>query len=324
MTLVTDEPAMGAPPPDPTGPEDAHSIRRRAEQLRARADGTRRTLELQAEAMRKKHASVRVAFQAYDRDRRNAGSLLAGGMAYRLFIWLVPASLVVASTFGLVADLFSKTPEDLAKTTGLAAALASTVARAAADTGSAAIVLLVFGLWALLWSGKSVVKALRLLAGVAWQLKPARLTHSLRAAAAFSGIMLGLLALPALLRPFYAGGFLLDLVVWIVTPILVMPLFVWVFLWLPHPDGLRWTSVLPGAALLAIGLQLMRIATSVYFAGRLERVDDLYGSIGLATVFMVWLFLIGRLVVAAMALNAERWRATRAVEGDSSGGDEGP
>jgi uncharacterized BrkB/YihY/UPF0761 family membrane protein len=52
----------------------------------------------------------------------------------------------------------------------------------------------------------------------------------------------------------------------------------------------------------------------VYFAARLERVADLYGAIGLATVFMVWLFLIGRLVVAAMALNAERWRTSAAAD----------
>jgi uncharacterized BrkB/YihY/UPF0761 family membrane protein len=57
----------------------------------------------------------------------------------------------------------------------------------------------------------------------------------------------------------------------------------------------------------------MRVATSVYFAGRLERVSDLYGAIGLATVFMVWLYLVGRLVVAGTALNAERWRASTMV-----------
>jgi hypothetical protein len=31
-------------------------------------------------------------------------------------------------------------------------------------------------------------------------------------------------------------------------------------------------------------------------------------------VFMVWLFLVGRLVVVATALNAERWRSRSAVE----------
>ena len=313
MSPVTDEPET-ASPPGQEGPGEPRSIRRRAEQLRTRADDTRRTVEHQAEALREKHTSVRIAFAAYDRDRRSAGSLLAGGLAYRLFIWLVPAALVVASIVGLVADLASKDTEEVAKTVGLAAVLTTTVARAAEETGSASIVVLLIGLWALLWSGKSAVKALRLLAGVAWQINPGRLTHSLRASSAFSGIMVGLLASPVLLRPLYAGRFIIDLVVWIATPIVIAPLFVWVFAWLPHPDGLRWTTFLPGAALLAIGLQLMRIVTSVYFTGRLERVDDLYGAIGLATVFMVWLFLVGRLVVVATALNAERWRSRSAVE----------
>jgi uncharacterized BrkB/YihY/UPF0761 family membrane protein len=314
MSPVTEGPERGISPPGPDGPGDEASIRERAEQLRTRADETLRTVEQRAEAMRRKHASVRIAFRAYERDRRSAGSLLAGGLAYRLFIWLVPAAFVLVSTVGLIADLSPSDPEDVAKTLGLAAVLAATVARAAEDAGGASIALLLVGVWALVWSGRSVVKAARLLAGVAWQIEPGRLTHSLRASAAFSGIMLGILALPLLLQPLYGGAFVLDLIVWVATPIAVTPLFVWVFTWLPHPDGLRWIAFVPGAALLAIGLQLMRIVTSVYLVARLERVTDLYGAIGLATVFMVWLFLSGRLVVAAMALNAERWRATRAIE----------
>jgi uncharacterized BrkB/YihY/UPF0761 family membrane protein len=314
MSPVTEGPERGDSPPGLDGPGDPDSIRKRAERIRTRADETRRTVEQRAEAMRRKHVSVRIAFRAYDRDRRSAGSLLAGGLAYRLFIWLVPAALVLASLVGLIADLSPDNPEDVAKTVGLPAALAATVARAAEDAGGASIALLLGGLWALAWSGRAVVKAARLLAGVAWQIEPGRLTHSLRASAAFSGIMFGLLASPLLLRPLYGGAFVVDLIVWIATPIAITPLFVWIFLWLPHPDGLRWIAFIPGAALLAFGLQLMRIATSTYFAARLERVTDLYGAIGLATVFMVWLFLIGRLIVAAMALNAERWRAARAVQ----------
>ncbi len=144
------------------------------------------------------------------------------------------------------------------------------------------------------------------------------MTHSVRVSAAYSGIMLGFLALPILLRPLYSGPFLADLVVWILTPVALTPFFVWALAWLPHPEGLRWSAFLPGAAFDAVGLQLLRIATSVYFAGRLERVDDLYGAIGIATVFMVWLFVIGRLVVAAMALNAELWHSRQPVGGDAS------
>ena len=34
-----------------------------------------------------------------------------------------------------------------------------------------------------------------------------------------------------------------------------------------------------------------RVVTIVYFAGKLDRVDDLYGALGVASVFLAWLFI---------------------------------
>jgi len=302
------------PTPTPEGDERSRSLRERREALRTRSDETRRTLEHEADVLRARHRGVQLAFEAYERDRGHAGALLAGGLAYRLFLWLVPMALVVASAIGLIADLSSRTTDEVAGSAGLPAALTIAIADAGEDAGRGSIVLLVIGLWAVFWAGKAVVKALRLLAGVAWQIRPGPLSHSVRVSAAYSGIMLGFLALPVLLQPLYSGPFVTDLVVWVATPIAVTPVLVWVLAWLPHPDGLRWIAFLPGAALVAVGLQLLRIATSLYFVGRLDRVDDLYGAIGIATVFMVWLFVIGRLVVAATAVNAEVWRSRQPME----------
>ena len=36
---------------------------------------------------------VRVAFQSYERDKRFAGGVLAGGLSYRLFLFLLPFAL---------------------------------------------------------------------------------------------------------------------------------------------------------------------------------------------------------------------------------------
>ena len=38
--------------------------------------------------------SVAVPFRAIDRNRRVAAGVLAGGIAYRLFLWLLPFGLV--------------------------------------------------------------------------------------------------------------------------------------------------------------------------------------------------------------------------------------
>ena len=67
----------------------------------------------------------------------------------------------------------------------------------------------------------------------------------------------------------------------------------------------RWSR----GVLFAVGIDAIRLFTEVYLAGRLGRVDDLYGSIGFATVFMLWLYVVSRIVVATFGLNAARWRA---------------
>jgi len=54
-------------------------------------------------------------------------------------------------------------------------------------------------------------------------------------------------------------------------------------------------------------VQLLALATTVYFADRLDRVDDLYGSLGIATVILGWLFLIARLAIWGIGLNVAIW-----------------
>lgn len=287
------------------------AARQRRADLVARARGAAETVQGHAELLRQRRVSARVAFEAYEHDRRLAGGLLAGGLAYRLFLWLLPLALVAVTIVGVVADLSSSSPESVAHQSGLSAALAITIARAANDTGRGAAPLLLLGLWALIWAGKSVVKALRLVAFLAWQIPPRALAHGIRASLAFSCVAAGLLFSPTLLRPLYRGPFILDLLVWVLSTVALILLFAWVLGRLPHPNEVDGLALIPGAVLLALGFQAVRIATSVYLAGRLERLTDLYGALGIALVLMVWLFLAGRLVVAAMTLNAARHRAGR-------------
>jgi uncharacterized BrkB/YihY/UPF0761 family membrane protein len=284
-------------------------IRARTAELAARAQTARRAAEERAEDLRRRHATVRLAFDAYEHDRRRAGALLAGGLAYRLFLWLLPFSLVLASTVGLVADLTSRSPQEIADRAGLATALAASIGQAAGQTGRGAIPLLFLGLALMIWAGKSVVKALCLVSAVAWQIRPSPIAHGFRVSMAFAGIATLLIAVPVALRPLYGGPLSVDAIVWLLSACALAPMLAWLLAWLPRPDGIAWTALLPGGVLLAFGLQLLRIVTAIYFIGRIERVDELYGALGIASVLMVWLFVIGRLLVAAMALNAERSRA---------------
>ena len=66
---------------------------------------------------------------------------------------------------------------------------------------------------------------------------------------------------------------------------------------LPRADA-PWTSVVPGAVLTGVGMRLLGLGVSTYFAYRLDHSNDLYGALGLAVVMMLFLFLVARLFVA--------------------------
>jgi uncharacterized BrkB/YihY/UPF0761 family membrane protein len=316
-----------SPPAEPSGPDGTaakRTLRERTGELRTRAEAARRALGTRAGDLQERHETVRVAFAAYDRDRRQAGGLLAGGLAFRLFLWLLPTSLLVVSVIRLVSDASSRSPQEVAETTGFGAALAAAVAEGARASGSSAAWLAILGLVLMLWAGVGLVKALRLLAGVAWQIRPTPLRHTVRTSAIAAGVTLGLLAIPLACGPLYAGGVVSDLLASLLTIAAFASVFTWVMTKLPRPDGSDWLRLVPGALLMAVGLELLRLVTSVYFVPRLGRTSDLYGALGLAAVFLAWLYLIGRILVAGFALNAELWRARHRAGDDGADTDEGP
>lgn len=309
-------PAPNDPPEQPDAATGARpSFRERADAAKRRADDARRSIEARAESLRARHASVRLAYAAFESDRKQAGALLAGGIAYRLFLWLLPTALLLVGLVGLVADFSSRSPERVAQDAGFGAALAVTVSQAANRSGSGSLYLLLVGAVLTLWAGRSVVKALRLTSAVAWRVQPSPLERSIVAALTFTAIAIGLMLLPSVLPFLHRGPFGLDVIVELVVLTGLVALSVWMQSILPHPEDAPWKAFVPGAIVLAMGSVLLRIVTQVYLAGRLGRVDDLYGALGLAAVFMAWLYLAGRLIVASFAVSATRWRADEIESG---------
>jgi uncharacterized BrkB/YihY/UPF0761 family membrane protein len=73
---------------------------------------------------------------------------------------------------------------------------------------------------------------------------------------------------------------------------------------------------LPGAALVGAGVTGVQVFLAYYLAGRLERTPALYGTMGAAVVVLLVLYLIARLVVSALFLNATLERL-RTGEGET-------
>ena len=293
--------AVSEPQPDP-GPSE-RKLRERARQARDQAVEARRHAEevIRLEGSRRGWLGILVA--AYDRDRRRAGGLLSGGLAFRLFLWLLPFTLVLVTFLGFLADWLDQTPAQLIHDTGLSSVVAGTVEEGISHSSRGGVVLFGIGLVLLLWAARSIVRALWVIHIVAWELRPRPLHQQFTASVVFTVGCIGLIALHVAASPLYAGGFVPDLFVTLGLTVAVSVCAYAAFRRLPHRSS-GWRIFAPGALLFGVGLECLRLLTAVYFTGKIDRVNDLYGSLGLATVILAWLFLLGRLAVGGTMLNA--------------------
>ncbi|MGZ4202955.1 MAG: YhjD/YihY/BrkB family envelope integrity protein [Thermoleophilaceae bacterium] len=247
---------------------------------------------------------ARLALRSFEREQRSGAGLLAGGLAYRFFFWLVSFGLIVAA----VARVWVRSSEgsltDAAKSFGLSGVAARSAAHAVESGSNARWYLLATGFVLVLYFGLGAVRALRVTAFVAWQIKPTRVRKPVRASATFTGIFvvgLGLTTFTSWVRH-HDGA--VGLVVTAGTLVGYAALALVVFDLLPKADGASWRSLVPGAVLAAIGFTAIHLFTVYYLSDKLERSPKLYGTLGAATVVLLGLYLIARVIVSAMFLNA--------------------
>jgi len=130
---------------------------------------------------------------------------------------------------------------------------------------------------------------------------------TIKASLVVTAFGIGLMVMQALL-PWLSDTLGLPRIVHFVLSLAVATtVLTWALSLLPHGEA-PWTAIVPGAVLLGVGLRLLGLAASTYFAYRLEHAADLYGSLGIAIVMMLYVFLIGRLFVGAQFLNATLYR----------------
>jgi uncharacterized BrkB/YihY/UPF0761 family membrane protein len=237
---------------------------------------------------------------------RTGGGLLAGGLAYRFFLWLVPLGLVGATILGFWVDSSEASLEDAAQEFGIGAAAVASADDAVAATDRSRVLLLLLGLWLVAWFSLGVVRALRTAFALAWGVERPRMHRPLSAVLVFNGLFLiaalGFLDLAWLRAALGLGGIVGILVNFAFATTVVLAA-----MWLLPRRTERWQDLLPGAVIVAVGSQLMNVAVVFYFAPRLGYSSEVYGALGTAAVLLVWLYLLSALMIAGGFLNATLW-----------------
>jgi uncharacterized BrkB/YihY/UPF0761 family membrane protein len=291
--------AADATPP----PAEESGLRERFATARERGDELVRRAQDRFDRERRRRSWLETVWESLVRMQRRGGPLLSGGLAYRIFLWELPMALVIVSILGLFVDLSSVTVDQMAHDVGMGAALAAAVAQAVSQTESSAWWLLLLGLWLVLWTARSAVSAVRLINRIAWEQPESPKVSAWKAPLVFVALMVLAIAGNYLGGRLAVGGPLRTVVGWVVVLAINLALVAFAMRLLPRA-GRPWPVVLPGAALFTIVVLGMSLASRVYFADKLSRVDDLYGSLGIAIVMLLWLYLFAWGWIAATFINA--------------------
>jgi len=238
------------------------------------------------------------------RDRRVAGSVLAGALAYRLFAALLPIALLAAVLIGWVGGSDGRALNGAASDAGVSTIVVESVASASRVAETQRWVLIGFSLVTIMLSAYAAVKAIRSSYALAWDIPIERWSRSLAAALALLGSVLAvflLWALSALARE------QLGVVGMVITVFVAAAAFFALCLaaceLLPHRP-VSWKALVPGAALMAAGLQVMHLVTTIWLAHKIQTASATYGALGTAFALLVWLYFISRLIIAGAVLNA--------------------
>ncbi len=260
-----------------------------------------RRLGASAEAARSRHTTVDFGFRLFERDASIGGGLLAGALAYRLFVLLLPTALLFVSGLGLYADAADKSTSEAAREAGLHGLIASQVASASASNAGWLVFLLIVP--AVLYATVTLYRALAIVHGIVWQGSGRGARATPRGIAMLFGALLLVIAAAQIVGWIRRHDQLGGLTALLVYLVLAGGAWLLVSLHLPHRD-VAWHALLPGAALVGVGLLFVNVF-NVYVTTRLvEGRADTYGALGIATALLLSLVIVGRLMVVSAELNA--------------------
>jgi uncharacterized BrkB/YihY/UPF0761 family membrane protein len=256
--------------------------------------------------------AVDAAWELFDLDRAKAATLLSGALVYRMFVWLLPVTLLAASLLGFLAAANPDEPADLAREAGVGSYMVSVVADAAATSETSRWVTLVLALFGIAWAGSSAVRAFRLSHALVWDVELTRLARPWLGTLVLLGLTFGAGVLASLSWKARDASPGLGLTSVLVSTLAFGGLWLLASWLLPHGSA-PWWALVPGAVVGAVGVVAMHLVTVYYLAAKLEHASKMYGSLGAAAAVLLWLSIFARLTIVGAGLNATLWHRRERV-----------
>jgi len=256
---------------------------------------------------RQRGGAVATGFDLQGLDAAVGGGILAGAVAFRMFLFLVPFVYVLFTLFGFLARAESQDPTQLAKTVGITGILASAVVNTQEISAWTQLFLMLGAVVALIITAYSFARTIYVVHWLIWrvpQKKPAGL-RSVAVVVSLAVVLAVFSTVTNYLRS-RAGVTGVVLLILIVTAV-AFAVWWWVSIQLPHAD-LPATALIPGAILMAVGMDVMHLLTTYWIGNVVARKSTTYGAVGIALAVLLWVYILGRIMVGSAGLNAALWQ----------------
>jgi uncharacterized BrkB/YihY/UPF0761 family membrane protein len=226
---------------------------------------------------------------------------MSSALAFRLFLFFMPLLLLTIGVAGFASDVVDARSVD--RTAGISGGLAKQVGTAFHQSELAQWVAVLLGLWGVLVAGRSLSRVLYAASAAAWGLPPDDRAR-LRAVGGVAGLVCAIGVISILIGRIQES-FGLGPATASFLPALLIYAVAWLGISMFLPRATEDPgALLPGCLLVALTLTVMNAVSELYLPDRLDQASRLYGVFGATVVTLGWFFIIGRVVIIAMELNA--------------------
>lgn len=266
------------------------------------------------DSARQRYSLVDLAWLTYERDRQAVGSVLAGAVAFRLFVYLLPLFLAVLTVAGVLFNVDEDSTSRFGSELGMGGYVVDSIHTASQQSGRGLWVLVPLSLWAIYFAGVRTAKVLHAVHALAWRRPLTRLGNRLAAAGVTFLISVAVLAIVVVLQAVREHSDRFGLLVTLGALVPFVGVWLVVSLLLPHDPRAGWFALLPGAALVGAFTWAGHLTSVYWLSHQVHSASQLYGSLGVAAAILAWLYLLGRLMVASAVLNATLRERTAAAD----------
>jgi membrane protein len=234
------------------------------------------------------------------------GNYLASSVTLSAFLSIFPLLLFAIAIVGFVAAGNTNFTSDVIGQLGIKGLAAQNITNALSKAQESRRVASLIGVVGLLWSGLGLVAALQYAINAAWQVGGRAWRDKVKGLLWLAGAALLFLTSFATTAAInWLPTFLAPLTT-VASLSVSMGLWLWTFKVLATRQ-VGWKALVPGAAVGAIGLEVLKVVGGIYVPRAVGKASALYGTLGIVFATLAWLLFFGRLVVYAAVTNVVRW-----------------